>query len=49
MILRRALATSRRLQTMTQSHILRPGSLAYFDTFAGLIPCKVTRIEGVQP
>jgi hypothetical protein len=25
---------------------LRPGSLAYFDTFTGLVPCRVDRIEG---
>lgn len=27
---------------------LTPGCLAYFDTFAGLIPCRVDRIEGTQ-
>ena len=28
--------------------ILKSGALAYFDTFAGLVPCKVDRIEGAD-
>ena len=27
---------------------LRTGDLAYFDSFWGLIPCKVLRIEGLS-
>lgn len=33
---------------LTELPLLIPGSLAYFDTFAGLIPCRVDRIEGTQ-
>lgn len=27
---------------------LRTGDLAYFDSFCGLIPCKVLRMQGIS-
>lgn len=34
---------------MQTNRILKPGCNAFWDTFAGLVPCKVTRIEGARP
>jgi hypothetical protein len=31
---------------MSDDRTLKVGSLAYFDSFAGLIPCKVLSIDG---
>lgn len=31
---------------MAQARTLAAGSLAYWDTFAGLVPCKVQSIKG---
>jgi len=45
----RALKIYDKTPTNNGSPVLRAGILAYLDTFAGMIPCKVLRVTALEP